>query len=1313
MFLYWKKRGAYELETLPSSLTELGAERYSWSSSLDVIHDLGDEKTTQEEKGVACQHPDCPDHRRAAKVRCCTWECRRPLQEGRTMVSGHPSLAVGAEEESVAEGRGSGELALRPKIWTEACAFSFRARIVQCSSSHDENIGRKTIEKKAFGVGARSSRDPATLAVLGHALRSVLTGATRPGGEDALTGIQGRPRTHVSVLQRQVCHHPDCQDLNNKTPLNLCESCDSRRHTEESDSMHFDRHPRFDLQPQGSILARNVSTRSCPPRTSPPSDLEEEEDGGSDRGDRKAGGMKLAKKKPRRRHTDDPSKECFTLKFDLSVDIDMEIVPAMKKKTLREVLGPVFERKGIELSRVDLFLDQSNTPLSLNFEAYRFGGHYLKVRARQGEELKVEQGVKDLRSLSLPIMKPGGSHSPYIMTPGSERVEHGSLGRRESVDLLGQARRRKNMTEFLGDSNIPSPDSLAQLGGSLPGVGTGPDSWKNRAASRFSGFFSSGAVAGPFGKDVDRVEQLHSKLHSYTLMGLPKVPPQLSFHHDSWEEEDTNLELEESWQCLLENPESLTRRQFHQQEAIWELLQTEATYIKKLRVITDLFLCGLLNLQESGLLTEVEPARLFSNIQDIVRLHTALWAQVMLPVLEQARENRTLLNPTNLHHGFKTISSRFKPYIRYCMEEEGCMEYMRSLLKDNELFKTYVTWAETHKQFNRLKLTDMLVKPHQRLTKYPLLLKSLLKKTDEPAARDAVNSMVASVEGFINSVDSQMLQRQEQQKLAAISSRIESYEAVEGGSEEVEKILREFSRFDLTAPMMGTSPEETRQLHLEGALRMKEGKDSRMDVYCFLFTDLLLITKSVKRVEKVKVIRQPLLINNVVCRELKDPGSFLLIYLNEFHSAVAAYSFQANSATQGRSWIDAICNVQNQFQRLRSEEHVRQQVTTLQQRLEEEEESSNSTTSSPGLPHKEQQSGSQSDGSTETLSVAIVEENSGTTDSFSLHADLGESFGEGSASEVEMPSPRSTSLNSNPNSLQRLFCTEVGANPERLGGPGGLDMGPQCRSLSMDSAYGTLSPESLLRELQLRERPGQSQSEGEETEGEEAEQDEEEEDASSSGSQLSVDSSLRLRRHAPVQPRPHCLQVLAPMSRSEDNLLQRLHRRSRTAAAASAASETPAQGRGERGASRSLPHLCKHGSRGPELIFQADSGQPDANEDHPVTHSAPSGKLTDTLRRATGREVHRALSGGGSQSCPCSRASSSGSDCETTPPASLEEECDGADGSAEQEALDGSEPTSARQSHSPAQQHKKLTLAQLYRIRTTLVLNSTLTASEV
>uniref|UniRef100_A0A7N8WJM7 Pleckstrin homology domain containing, family G (with RhoGef domain) member 5b n=1 Tax=Mastacembelus armatus TaxID=205130 RepID=A0A7N8WJM7_9TELE len=1007
MFLYWKKRGAYELEALPSSLSQVGIERFSWSSSLDGIHDVCDDKPLQEEDWVVCQHPECSERRRASKV----------------------------------------------------------------------------------------------------------------------------------------CHHPDCQDLNSKNPLHLCESCDSRCHSENTDNMHFDRHPRFDLQPQASILARNVSTRSCPPRTSPPSDLEEEDEGSSDRGERKTGGLKLVKKKPRRRHTDDPSKECFSLKFDLNVDINTEIVPAMKKKTLREVLGPVFERNGIELSRVDLFLDQSNTPLSLNFEAYRFGGHYLKVKARPGDELKVEQGVKDLRSFSLPNMKPCGVQSPYILTPGSERVEHGSLGRRESVDLL--ARRRKNMTEFLGETNIPTPDALGQMGGSLPSVGAGPDSWKNRAASRFSGFFSSNAGAGPFGKEVDRLEQLQSKLHSYMLFGLPKVPRQLSFHQDSWEEEEeveeTNLALEDSWQMLLDNSETLTRRQFHQQEAIWELLHTEATYIKKLRVITDLFLCGLLNLQESGLLTEVEPAKLFSNIQEIVRLHTSLWNKVMVSVLEKARQARALLDPTDLHHGFRTFGSRFQPYIRYCMEEEGCMEYMRTLLRDNELFRTYVTWAETNKQCNRLKLADMLAKPHQRLTKYPLLLKSVLKKTDDPSARDIVSSMVATVEGFINSVDSQMRQRQEQQKLATISARIESYEAVEGSSEEVEKILKEYNHFDLMAPMRGISPEETRQLHLEGALRMKEGKDSRMDVYCFLFTDLLLITKPVKRVEKVKIIRQPVLIHNIVCKELKDPGSFILIYLNEFKSAVAAYTFQANSATQGRSWIDAICNVQVKEPVSVSLDHMQ-----LCDRISRDLIMKLTKQTSPF---------SQSDGSTETLSVMDVDE---------ANSDVA------TLSEVEQSQSTST------HTIQSSIYSE----------PNSDELDPQYRSLSMDSAYGTLSPESLLRELQPQP------SEGEEIEEQEGDTEGQESD--------------------------DCLSM-----------------------------------------------------------------------------SMPSEKLYASLTRAEARRSHGVAAG------QCESQSNS-SDGETSLSACIENKS---------AATGGSGEIMPKKRKSPANQHKKLTLAQLYRIRTTLVLNSTLTAS--
>jgi len=53
----------------------------------------------------------------------------------------------------------------------------------------------------------------------------------------------------------------------------------------------------------------------------------------------------------------------------------------------RDVLLPVFERRAIEQSKVDIYLDQSNTPLSLQFEAYRFGGHYLRVKGVEGGQI--------------------------------------------------------------------------------------------------------------------------------------------------------------------------------------------------------------------------------------------------------------------------------------------------------------------------------------------------------------------------------------------------------------------------------------------------------------------------------------------------------------------------------------------------------------------------------------------------------------------------------------------------------------------------------------------------------------------------------------------------------------------------------------------------------------------------------------------------------------------------------------------------------------------------------------------------------------
>ncbi|NXV35414.1 PKHG5 protein, partial [Rissa tridactyla] len=1009
----------------------------------------------------------------------------------------------------------------------------------------------------------------------------------------------------------KVCHHAECQQLNRSGPLSLCELCDSRLHG----TMHFDSHIRFDLPPQGSVLARHMSTRSCPPRTSHASDVEEDGEGPADsRGEQRSSALKLPKKKARRRHTDDPSKECFTLKFDLSVNIEAEIVPAAKKKSLGEVLLPVFERKAIELGKVDIYLDQSHTPLSLQFEAYRFGGHHLRVKAKPGDELKVEQAAWEAKSASLPILHP--TRTTALLGPVPELV----LGCREGTDSLAPGRRRKNMTEFLGDASIPSAEPALPSGGSLPANGT--DTWKNRAASRFSGFFGSGTSTGSFGRETEKLEQLASRLHAYGTFGLPKLPPQLRFDRDSWEEDgdEAGLALEDSWQQIIRGVEALSRRQCHQQEAIWELLHTEATYIRKLKVITDLFLCCLLNLQESGLLCEVDAVRLFGNIGEIIRLHRELWRSVMAPVLAKARRTGALLDPIDFLNGFKMFGSLFKPYVRYCMEEEGCMEYMRALLRDSELFRAYVTWAEKHEQCSRLKLSDMLVKPHQRLTKYPLLLKSVLKKTDDPRARDAITAMIGSVEHFINHVNSRMRQRQERQRLAAILDRIDAYEVVEGSTDEVDKLLKEFLRLDLTAPIPGTSPEDTRQLLLEGSLRMREGKDSKMDVYCFLFTDLFLITKPLKKAERTKVIRQPLLVDKVVCRELRDPGSFLLIYLNELGSAVAAYTFQASGQSLCRSWVEAVRNAQNLLQQLRQ----RRRLEEEEEEEEEEGESGTSAASSPTVQrHGSASPDSQrcpSDGSTETLAVVAV---NGSDELSSPDWDTGAFGSTSDGSSVGTGTSIGTSTSADTPTSAETPTRELPAGALPVPLPhGAAPPANGCRSSSIDSAYGTLSPTSL--------RDFGQQPEGAAEEGREP-------------PPTPRPPSPRLRRRMPVQLLPCPARVLK--SKSEASLPQLL----------------PPGPPAPLSQSRSLSDLCA----GPPRTSQAP-GPPAA----PGSGGSSASELSEPEERAES-------------------------------PASLPG------------ALGRVPPPAARRTLSDPQaaQHRKLTLAQLYRIRTTLLLNSTLTAS--
>ncbi|XP_033079002.1 pleckstrin homology domain-containing family G member 6 isoform X2 [Trachypithecus francoisi] len=449
---------------------------------------------------------------------------------------------------------------------------------------------------------------------------------------------------------------------------------------------------------------------------------------------------------------------------------------------------------------------------------------------------------------------------------------------------------------------------------------------------RHGGHVGAGLPHSPKLKEVTKAHELEVRLHTFSMFGMPRLPPEDRQHWEIGEGGDSGLVIEKSWRELVPGHEEMSRELCHQQEALWELLTTELIYVRKLKIMTD-----------------VSAETLFGNVPSLIRTHRSFWEEVLGPTLEETRASGQPLDPIGLESGFLTFGQRFHPYVQYCLRVKQTMAYAREQQETNPLFHAFVQWCEKHKRSGRQMLCDLLIKPHQRITKYPLLLHAVLKRSPEARAQEALNAMIEAVESFLRHINGQVRQGEEQESLVAAAQRIGPYEVLEPPSDEVEKNLRPFSTLDLTSRMLGVASEHTRQLLLEGPVRVKEGREGKLDVYLFLFSDVLLVTKPQRKVDKAKVIRPPLMLEKLVCQPLRDPHSFLLIHLTEFQCVSSALIVHCPSPTDRARWLEKTQQAQITLQKLKAEEYVQQKRELLALYRDQDRESPSTRPSTPSL----------------------------------------------------------------------------------------------------------------------------------------------------------------------------------------------------------------------------------------------------------------------------------------------------------------------------------------------------------------------------
>lgn len=95
---------------------------------------------------------------------------------------------------------------------------------------------------------------------------------------------------------------------------------------------------------------------------------------------------------------------------------------------------------------------------------------------------------------------------------------------------------------------------------------------------------------------------------------------------------------------------------------------------------------------------------------------------------------------------------RLTEYYQYC----GNQHTARRLLNDQKLdpmISKELSRIEQNPRLNKLTLTDILVKPMHRITRYPLLFKRLLSTLPQGESFEVLKSMVESIEEKVGAVN--------------------------------------------------------------------------------------------------------------------------------------------------------------------------------------------------------------------------------------------------------------------------------------------------------------------------------------------------------------------------------------------------------------------------------------------------------------------------------------------------------------------------------------------------------------------------------
>ncbi|NXW80987.1 ITSN1 protein, partial [Hirundo rustica] len=354
----------------------------------------------------------------------------------------------------------------------------------------------------------------------------------------------------------------------------------------------------------------------------------------------------------------------------------------------------------------------------------------------------------------------------------------------------------------------------------------------------------------------------------------------------------TDADPSQQWCADLHLLDMLTPTERKRQGYIHELIVTEENYVNDLQLVTEIFQKPLM---ESELVTEKEVTMIFVNWKELIMCNIKL-----LKALRVRKKMSGEKMPVKMIGDILTAQlPHMQPYIRFCSCQLNGAALIQQKTDEVPEFKEFVKRLAMDPRCKGMPLSSFLLKPMQRVTRYPLIIKNIMENTPESHPDHShLRHALDKAEELCSQVNEGVREKENSDRLEWIQAHVQC----EGLSEQLV--------FNSVTNCLGPR----KFLHSGKLYKAKSNKE----LYGFLFNDFLLLTQIIKPLgssgtDKVfspksnlqyKMYKTPIFLNEVLVKLPTDPsGDEPIFHISHIDRV---YTLRAESINERTAWVQKI-----------------------------------------------------------------------------------------------------------------------------------------------------------------------------------------------------------------------------------------------------------------------------------------------------------------------------------------------------------------------------------------------------------------------